>query len=29
MPERKADFANTSGIPINRVYTPLDMEGFD
>ena len=29
MPERKADFVNTSGIPINRVYTPLDMEGFD
>src|SRR5664280_1571114 len=29
MPERKADFTNTSGIPINRVYTPLDMEGFD
>ena len=29
MPERKADFANTSGIPVNRVYTPLEMEGFD
>jgi len=29
MPERKADFVNTSGIPVNRVYTPLDMEGFD
>ena len=29
MPERKPDFANTSGIPIARVYTPLDMEGFD
>jgi len=29
MPERRADFANTSGIPVNRVYTPLDMEGFD
>ena len=29
MPERKADFANTSGIPVKRVYTPLDMEGFD
>jgi len=29
MPERKADFANTSGIPVNRAYTPLDMEGFD
>jgi len=29
MPERKADFTNTSGIPIKRVYTPLDMEEFD
>jgi methylmalonyl-CoA mutase N-terminal domain/subunit len=29
MPERKPDFANTSGIPLARVYTPLDMEGFD
>ena len=29
MPERKAEFVNTSGIPINRVYTPLDQEGFD
>ncbi len=29
MPERKADFANTSGIPVNRVYTPLDMAEFD
>jgi methylmalonyl-CoA mutase N-terminal domain/subunit len=29
MPERKAEFVNTSGIPIHRVYTPLDMEGFD
>jgi methylmalonyl-CoA mutase N-terminal domain/subunit len=29
MPERKADFVNTSGIPIKRAYTPLDMEGFD
>jgi methylmalonyl-CoA mutase, N-terminal domain len=29
MPERKADFANTSGIPVNRVYTPLDMQEFD
>ncbi|MCK9378373.1 MAG: methylmalonyl-CoA mutase family protein [Syntrophobacterales bacterium] len=27
MPERKADFANTSGIPVNRVYTPLGMPG--
>ncbi len=29
MPERKADFANTSGIPVKRAYTPLDMAGFD
>jgi methylmalonyl-CoA mutase, N-terminal domain len=29
MPERKTEFVNTSGIPVNRVYTPLDMEGFD
>jgi methylmalonyl-CoA mutase N-terminal domain/subunit len=29
MPERKAEFVNTSGIPLARVYTPLDLEGFD
>jgi methylmalonyl-CoA mutase N-terminal domain/subunit len=29
IPERKAEFVNTSGIPIHRAYTPLDMEGFD
>jgi methylmalonyl-CoA mutase N-terminal domain/subunit len=29
IPERKKDFTNTSGIPVKRVYTPLDMEGFD
>jgi methylmalonyl-CoA mutase N-terminal domain/subunit len=29
MPERRADFVNTSGIPVQRVYTPLDMQGFD
>ncbi|MFZ5452631.1 MAG: acyl-CoA mutase large subunit family protein [Thermodesulfobacteriota bacterium] len=29
IPERRKDFVNTSGIPVNRVYTPLDMEGFD
>ena len=23
-PERKAEFVNTSGIPLNRLYTPLD-----
>ena len=29
MPERQAEFLNTSGIPINRVYTPLDLADFD
>jgi len=29
MPERRADFVNTSGIPVARVYTPLDLENFD
>ena len=29
MPERRAEFVNTSGIPVNRVYTPLDMADFD
>ncbi len=29
IPERKKDFVNTSGIPVKRAYTPLDMEGFD
>jgi methylmalonyl-CoA mutase, N-terminal domain len=29
MPERKAEFLNTSGIPVSRVYTPLDMAEFD
>ncbi len=29
MPERKAEFVNTSGIPIHRVYTPLDMQEFN
>ncbi len=29
MPERKAEFVNTSGIPIQRAYTPLDMADFD
>jgi methylmalonyl-CoA mutase N-terminal domain/subunit len=28
-PERKADFVNTSGIPVKRVYTPLDAEEID
>ncbi|MGQ9920138.1 MAG: acyl-CoA mutase large subunit family protein [Desulfobacca sp.] len=29
MPERKPAFVNTSGIPVERVYTPLDLEDFD
>jgi methylmalonyl-CoA mutase N-terminal domain/subunit len=29
IPERKTEFVNTSGIPIARVYTPLDMADFD
>ncbi len=29
IPERQAEFVNTSGIPIARVYTPLDMADFD
>ncbi len=29
IPERKAEFVNTSGIPVKRVYTPLDMQEFD
>ncbi len=28
-PERKEDFANTSGVPVRRLYTPLDMEEMD
>ena len=28
-PERKGDFVNTSGIPVNRVYTPLDVADLD
>ncbi len=28
-PERKKEFRSYSGIPIERVYTPLDIEGFD
>jgi methylmalonyl-CoA mutase N-terminal domain/subunit len=28
-PERKADFVNTSGIPLKRVCTPLDVADFD
>jgi len=28
-PERKGDFVNTSGIPVERVYTPLGVADFD
>jgi len=28
-PERKSDFVNTSGIPVKRVYTPLDHADDD
>ncbi len=28
-PERRETFETTSGIELNRVYTPLDLEGFD
>ncbi|MFH1627292.1 MAG: methylmalonyl-CoA mutase family protein [Pseudomonadota bacterium] len=28
-PERKPAFVNTSGIPVRRLYTPLDDAGFD
>jgi len=28
-PERKKEFINTSGIPIKRLYTPLDTEDMD
>ncbi|MFO7986366.1 MAG: methylmalonyl-CoA mutase family protein [Desulfatiglandaceae bacterium] len=28
-PERKAEFVNTSGIPVKRVYTPLDLSYSD
>ncbi|HUV59390.1 MAG TPA: methylmalonyl-CoA mutase family protein [Desulfatiglandales bacterium] len=28
-PERKAEFTNTSGIPLKRVCTPLDVADFD
>ena len=28
-PERKSDFVNTSGIPIKRLYSPLDEKGSD
>jgi methylmalonyl-CoA mutase N-terminal domain/subunit len=28
-PERKGDFVNTSGIPVKRAFTPLDVDGLD
>ena len=28
-PERKGAFANTSGIPLKRLYTPVEMDDFD
>ncbi|MEA3359163.1 MAG: methylmalonyl-CoA mutase family protein [Thermodesulfobacteriota bacterium] len=28
-PERKGVFANTSGIPLKRTYTPVEMDNFD
>jgi methylmalonyl-CoA mutase N-terminal domain/subunit len=28
-PERKTDFFNTSGVPIKRLYTPLDLRDWD
>ena len=28
-PERKAEFTNTSGIPLQRVYTPLDVADLE
>jgi methylmalonyl-CoA mutase N-terminal domain/subunit len=28
-PERKSDFTNTSGIPVKRVFTPLDVDDLD
>ena len=29
IPERKPEFVNTSGIPVARLYTPLDIQEFD
>ncbi len=28
-PERKDEFVNTSGIPVNRLYSPIDQTGAD
>ncbi|MFB0523323.1 MAG: methylmalonyl-CoA mutase family protein, partial [Candidatus Bathyarchaeia archaeon] len=29
LPERKKEFATSSGISVDRLFTPLDTEGFD
>ncbi len=29
LPERKKEFTTSSGIPVNRLHTPLDIKGFD
>src|SRR5512136_1686415 len=29
MPERQVDFITTSSEPVERLYTPLDLPGFD
>lgn len=29
LPERLPEFTTTSGVPINRLYTPADLAGFD
>jgi len=29
MPERKGEFLTNSGIPVKRIYTPLDVESLD
>ncbi|UCE43958.1 MAG: methylmalonyl-CoA mutase family protein [Candidatus Bathyarchaeota archaeon] len=29
LPERREEFTTSSGIPINRIYTPLDIEASD
>src|SRR5207245_3265451 len=29
LPERRASFTRDSGIPVERLYTPLDLEGTD
>ncbi|HLV36052.1 MAG TPA: methylmalonyl-CoA mutase family protein [Spirillospora sp.] len=29
LPERQAQFLTTSGVPVERLYTPLDLDDFD